>query len=201
MGRLHLITDSRPGADPVAQVCSLLPAATPDLVVQFRPADDWSDRFVYQAGLEIARMCRTHCVPLLINDRVDIAMAVDADGAHVGAEDLPVAVVRRLLGPGKILGGTARTAVAAKQAMADGADYVGVGPCYPTSTKDGLPPPIGLARLAEITPHAPVIAIGGVTLERIPELKNAGAQGVAVITAVADARSPWKRLADLLAAL
>ncbi len=200
LGRVHVITDSRPGADPVEQVRALLPAATPDLVIQFRPADDWTDRFVYQAGLEIAELCRTTGVPLLINDRIDIAMAVDADGAHVGAEDLPVAVARRLLGPGKILGATARCGDQAQRAVKDGADYVGAGPCYRTSTKDGLPPPIGPSGIAQVAPHAPTIAIGGVTLSHVPELKRSGAHGIAVIAAIADAPAPSKALAELLAA-
>lgn len=201
LSRVHLITDGRPGADPVAQVRSLLHVATDELVIQFRPADDWSDRLVFEAATAIGALCRTNCVRLLINDRLDIAMAVDADGAHVGADDLPVAVARRLLGPGKTLGATARSPEVAKQAIADGADYVGVGPCYRGSTKKGLPDPLGPTGVAAIAPLAPVIAIGGVSVERVPELMRAGAHGVAVIGAVADAEDPVRALADLLAAV
>ena len=89
-----------------------------------------------------------------------------------------------------VLGATARDAATAQQAMLDGASYVGVGPCYQSSTKDGLPTPLGPSGLAQVTPFAPVIAIGGVTLERVPSLLAAGAHGVAVVAAVADARDP-----------
>lgn len=201
LGRVHLITDSRPGSDPIAQVRSLLPVATPDLTIQFRPADGWPDRDVYAMALGLAALCRTHGVQLLINDRLDIAMAVDADGVHVGALDLPVPVARRLLGPGKVVGATARTLDTAQAAMRDGASYVGVGPCYPTSTKDGLPPPLGPSGLARVAAHLPTIAIGGVTADRVAEVRAAGAHGIAVIGAVADAPQPRQALAELLAAV
>jgi len=201
LGRVHLITDSRPGADPVAQVRALLPMATSDLVIQFRPARDWSDRHVFELGCEIAALCRTAGVKLLVNDRIDIAMAIAADGAHVGASDLPVAAVRKLLGPGCLIGATVRSPVQARQAVAGGADYIGVGPCYGTSTKDGLPPPLGVAGLAAITPLARAVAIGGITIQRVPAVMAAGAHGVAVVGAVADAPDPAAALAGLLAAV
>jgi len=198
LGRVHLITDSRPGRDPVEQVRTLLPVATPDLVVQFRPADEWSDRVVFEAATEIVGLCRTKSVKVLINDRVHIAVAVDADGAHVGADDLPVLAARRLLGPERILGATARNAADAHAAMSKGADYVGVGPCYRSSSKQGLPELLGPQGVAAIAPYARVIAIGGVTPERVPDLLSAGAHGVAVIAAVADAPDPAFALASLL---
>lgn len=198
LGRVHLITDSRPGRDPVEQVRTLLPVATSDLVVQFRPDDTWTDRVVFEVATEIVELCRTKSVKVLINDRVDIAVAVDADGAHVGADDLPVPAARRLLGPERILGATARTPSAARTAMSEGADYVGVGPCYLSSSKQGLPQPLGPQGVAAITPWARVIAIGGVTHGRVPDLLSAGAHGVAVIAAVADAADPAMALASFL---
>jgi thiamine-phosphate pyrophosphorylase len=137
-------------------------------------------------------------VKVLINDRVDIAVAVDADGAHVGADDLPVPAARRLLGPERILGATARTPAAAHVAMSEGADYVGAGPCYVSSSKQGLPEPLGPQGVAAIAPWARVIAIGGITHDRVPDLLSAGAYGVAVIAAVADAKDPLAALARLL---
>jgi thiamine-phosphate pyrophosphorylase len=100
-----------------------------------------------------------------------------------------------------MLGATARDAPTAKQAMLDGASYVGVGPCFHSSTKDGLPAPLGTSGLAQVTPFAPVIAIGGITLERVPSILAAGAHGVAVVAAVADAPDPARALADLLDAV
>ncbi|HCT79767.1 MAG TPA: thiamine phosphate synthase [Micromonosporaceae bacterium] len=201
LGRLHLITDSRSGADPVAQVRTALSVATPELVIQFRPADSWPDRLVFEQASKIKTLTHASGVPLLVNDRIDIALAVGADGAHVGAEDLPVAVARRLLGPGKLLGATARDAATARLAVNDGASYVGVGPCYRSSTKDGLPSPLGPEGVAAVAPFAQVIAIGGVTLDTVPALMAAAAHGVAVIAAVADAPDPAAALAALLKAV
>lgn len=199
LGRVHLITDSRPGGDPVAQVGQLLRVATPDLVVQYRPAGEWTDRYVYGTALKIVALCRTKGVRVLINDRIDIAVAVDADGAHVGADDLPVSAARRLLGPSRILGATARDPARAREAVAEGADYVGAGPCFATTTKNGLPEPIGPGGVAAIAPFARVVAIGGVTHERVPALLEAGAHGVAVVAAVAQAPDPPASLARFLA--
>jgi thiamine-phosphate pyrophosphorylase len=201
LGRVHVITDSGPGRDPVAQVRALLPAASPAVTIQFRPADEWPDRQVYQQALEVIALARPRGVAVLINDRIDIALAVDADGGHVGALDLPVAVARRLLGPQRILGATARDATAARAAIADGADYVGAGPCYASTSKLGLPEPIGLQGIAGITPHAKVIAIGGITIGRVPDVMAAGAHGVAVIGAVSTAPDPAAALAALLEAV
>ncbi len=192
LGRVHLITDSRPGADPVAQVRSLLPVATPDLVIQYRPADSWTDRLAFEHAIAIKALG----LPLLINDRVHIALAVDADGVHVGEEDLPAAQARRLLGPSKIVGATARS-VADVPAEAD---YVGVGPCYQTSTKEGLPAPLGPSAVSAFS-GIPVIAIGGITLKHVPELLSQGAHGIAVIGAVANAVNPPQALAALLEAV
>ena len=126
-----------------------------------------------------------------------------ADGAHVGPEDLTVAVARRLLGEGLMLGASARTAAVARAAVAAGASYLGVGPCYPTSTKDGLPNPIGAAGLAAVAVAVavPVLAIGGVTADRIPELLEAGAYGIAVVGAIAMSRDPAAAARQLLANL
>lgn len=201
LGRLHLITDSRPGRDPVTQVKALLPVVTPAVTVQFRPADDWTDRQVFHQAVELIRLLRPRGIKLLINDRVDVAVAADADGAHVGADDLPVPAARRLLGATRILGTTARDAASARSAIAEGADYVGSGPCYATSTKDGLPEPIGPQGIAVITPHAKVIAVGGITISRVPNVLAAGAYGIAVIGAVSDAPDPAAALAALLEAV
>ncbi len=201
LGRIHLITDSRPGFDPVAQVKSLLPAMTPQVTVQLRPDDAWPDRLVYQQAIQVIELLHPLGVKVLINDRLDIALAANADGAHVGADDLPVAAARKLLGPQRILGATGRDAAMAKAAVADGADYVGVGPCYASSSKLGLPDPLGVQGLATVTPHAKVIAIGGITLSRVPTVMAAGAYGVAVIAAVSEAPDPVAALTDLLTAV
>ncbi|GIG05794.1 thiamine-phosphate synthase [Catellatospora coxensis] len=204
LGRLHLITDSRPGRDPIALVRAALNVATPDLVVQFRPADDWTDRLAYELANQIVALCRPVGVPVLVNDRLHVALAAGAAGGHVGADDLPVPAARRLLGPAAVLGATSRLPATALRAVGDGADYLGVGPCYATSTKDGLPVsigPEGLRAVARQVAGTPIIAIGGITAARVPDLLAAGAHGVAVIGAVSDAADPSRAVAELLAAV
>ncbi|GAB4049072.1 thiamine phosphate synthase [Catellatospora paridis] len=204
LGRLHLITDGRPGRDPVALVRAALRVATPDLVIQFRPADDWTDRLAYELANQIVALCRPAGVPVLVNDRLHVALATGAAGGHVGADDLPVSAARRLLGPAAVLGATSRLPATALRAVGDGADYLGVGPCYATSSKDGLPVsigPEGLRAVARQCAGTPIIAIGGITAARVPELRAAGAHGVAVIGAVSDAADPSYAVAELLAAV
>ena len=133
-------------------------------------------------------------VPLIINDRLDIALAVDADGVHLGDDDLPVAVARAQLGEDAIIGRSVSTVEAAEAAERAGADYLGVGAIYTTSSKDvddeengiGLDVVTHIADAVDI----PLVGIGGVTPERTPDVVEAGADGVAVITAITEAADP-----------
>jgi thiamine-phosphate pyrophosphorylase len=201
LGRLHLVTDVRRDRDPVAVVRAALSAGVP--VVQVRVPDHVSDLGAYHLSVIIAELCASAGATCLVNDRLHIALAVGADGGHVGGDDLPVAVARRVLGPDAILGATARDPVTAQAAVAAGASYLGVGPAYATRTKEGLPDPIGPAGIRAVASAVtvPVIAIGAVTAARVPELLAAGAYGVAVVTAVSDAPDPAAAAAELLAAL
>lgn len=208
LGRLHLITDTRPGSHPLDVVRTALAgahavSAVDQLVVQLRVDDHVSDREAYELAQRATAMCAEAGVPLLVNDRVHIALAVGANGAHVGALDLPVAAARRVLGPTAVLGATARTADAAREAVAAGADYLGVGPCFPTQTKEGLPDPIGPSGVRRVAAavDAPVIAIGGVTVDRVAELVAAGAYGVAVVGAICRAPDPARATEEFLTAL
>jgi thiamine-phosphate pyrophosphorylase len=153
--------------------------------------------------MRITDLCRKAGAICLINDRLHIALAVGADGGHVGALDLPVDAARRVLGPDAILGATARDPEAGRAAVAAGATYLGVGPAYATSTKNGLPPPIGPDGVAAVAAavDVPVIAIAGVTAARVPELRRAGAYGVAVVGAVAGAPDPRAAAKELAEAL
>jgi len=201
LGRLHLVTDTRPGRDALATVRAALGAGVP--VVQVRVEDACSDRAAFEFAAAVAALCRMAGAACLVNDRLHVALAVGADGGHVGADDLPVAAARAVLGPAAILGATARDAATARAAVEAGATYVGVGPCYTTSTKDGLPPPIGPAGVAAVARAVgiPVIAIGGVTASRVPELRAAGAYGVAVVGAVSGASDPAAATASLVRAV
>jgi thiamine-phosphate pyrophosphorylase len=171
--------------------------------IQVRVPDSATDRDAYDLAVHVRRLCRNAGATCLVNDRLHIALAVGADGGHVGADDLPVAAARRVLGPDAILGATARDPQTARRAVADGASYLGVGPAYVTSTKDGLPDPIGPAGIAAVARAVtvPVIAIGGVTAGRAGELRRAGAYGVAVVGAVSAAPDPGAAVDDLMRAL
>ncbi|MEU4693255.1 thiamine phosphate synthase [Actinoplanes sp. NPDC023714] len=187
--RLHVITDS---LDVVRGV-----AGHEDVAVQIRVKS--TDAVAYAltvAALEILRPAGTMC---LVNDRVAVALAAGADGVHLGEDDLPVEAGRRVLGPDAVIGATCRNPTAARAAVAAGASYLGTGPAFATSTKDGLPPPIGPAGVAAVVdavPGTPVLAIGGITADRVPVLPS---YGVAAIGAfVAD---PKRAVAEFLEAL
>ena len=130
-------------------------------------------------------LCRARRVPLLINDRVDIALAAGADGVHLGQEDLPLPEARALLGPDRILGATAHTVEEALRAQAEGADYLGVGAMFPTGTKtDTIPTSADTLKAICAAVSIPVVAIGGVTAQNLPTLAGTGIAGAAVVSAI-----------------
>ena len=145
------------------------------------------------AILRVARALRrstvTHDALLIINDRPDIAQAVDADGVHLGQDDVPVAVARRLLGPRRLVGVSTHDVSQAIAAAAAGADYLGVGPMFATASKVGALPPRGPALLQDIRRAVtlPLVAIGGITAETAPALRRQGADSVAMIAALVTA--------------
>ncbi|WP_433609239.1 thiamine phosphate synthase [Dactylosporangium sp. CA-139114] len=191
LGRLHLVTDTRPGRNPLEVVAAALRAGFD--TVQVRPEDALTDREAFELTVRVLAMCRELGRTCLVNDRLHLALAAGADGGHVGADDLPVAAARRILGPHAILGATARDPHTARRAVADGASYLGVGPAFATTTKSGLPDaigPAGVRAVAEAVP-VPVVAIGGVTAARAGELFAAGAHAVAVVGAISGAADPY----------
>ena len=154
-------------------------------VVQLRDKDG-PTRDMVQLGRALRHLTAELGVVFLVNDRVDVALALDADGAHVGQDDLPAAMARALLGPGRLLGVSAATPDEARAAQAAGADYVGAGTVYPTGTKADAGAPVGLARLADVARAVtiPVVAIGGIGAGRAGPCIAHGAAGVAVISAI-----------------
>jgi thiamine-phosphate pyrophosphorylase len=138
---------------------------------------------------------------LLVNDRIDVALSCDADGVHLPAASWPIAAARALLGARAWIGRSTHGATEAAAAAAAGADYVVVGPIFATPSKTDFGPPLGTAALAATHATAPVVAIGGVTVERVPALRSAGAHGVAVIRAILDAEDPTAAAQALRAAL
>jgi len=147
---------------------------------------DLSTRELYNKAKIIRELTRRQGITFIVNDRLDIALAVEADGVHLGHDDLPAAVGRRILPPEMILGITARNLPQALQFERDGASYLGVGAVFGTQTKDNTGTPIGLQGLAEITRvvKIPVVGIGGINAQRAGEVIRAGAMGVAVVSAI-----------------
>lgn len=154
-------------------------------LLQLREKDAGSGEF-YNIALEMKKLADSHGVPLIINDRLDIALAVDADGLHIGQEDLPLEVARALLGPGKILGYSVSNVAEAVYGEKNGADYLGAGPVYHTGSKATEIEPIGAAGLKKIKKSVsiPVVGIGGIGMSNIDEVKKSGIEGISVISAI-----------------
>jgi len=152
-------------------------------ILQLRAKDIPSCDFLTLAQ-EVRKICRRSGCLLIVNDRADIALAVDADGVHVGQEDLPLKAARKVLGPNKIIGVSTHDLQQARAAEHDGADYVGFGPMYGTTTKATGYTARGLDQLREIRAmvRLPIVAIGGITTERALATLTAGADAVAMIS-------------------
>jgi thiamine-phosphate pyrophosphorylase len=159
-------------------------------LVQFREKE-WPSGRCLPVVEALRRRAREAGVAFLVNDRLDLALAVGADGLHVGQEDLPAPVARRLLPPSMRLGVSTHSLEEARRAQADGADYVAMGSIFPTATKPGFQL-VGLDLIRAARPYlrAPLVAIGGITADNAAEAIGAGADGVAVISAVCGAPDP-----------
>ena len=153
----------------------------------------------YTLALKVKKITDKYSVPLIINDRVDVALAVDADGVHVGQSDMPCDVTRKLIGPDKILGVSAATIPEAKKAERDGADYIGTGAIFPTATKDDAPK-ITKKDLTDIVDsiNIPVVAIGGINLDNAFKLKDTGIKGLSVVSAIMSSQNPKESSEKLL---
>ena len=154
-------------------------------LVQLREKNISSFDF-YTIALKMKELVNSYNVPLIINDRLDIALAVDADGLHVGQEDLPPAVARKLLGPEKILGYSVGNPEQARRGERDGADYLGAGTVFPTGSKADTGEPIGPEGLRAIKQAVaiPVVGIGGIEISNLEKVKAAGVDGISLISAI-----------------
>ena len=143
--------------------------------------------------LEMARRLREltdrYAVPFIVNDHVDIALAVNADGVHLGQDDLPLEEARRILGPDKMIGISTHKLEEALAAERTGADYIGVGPVFPTDTKEDVVDPVGIQYVDEVVRNIsiPFVAIGGIKLHNVDEVLQAGAQRICIVSAVVGA--------------
>lgn len=153
-------------------------------VVQLREKDCSSREFL-ELALRVKKITRKYNVPLIINDRLDIALLVGADGVHLGQSDLPCKEVRKLAGDDFIIGVSAAAVDEAVKAQADGADYLGVGAMYQTATKTNTRP-VTIEKLKEIisSVNIPIVAIGGINLKTIPDFQGVNLNGFAVVSAV-----------------
>ena len=150
-------------------------------IVQLREKNITTNQY-YQLAKEVKEITDAYQVPLIIDDRLDVCLAVDAAGLHIGDDELPVSVARKVLGPEKILGVTAKTVKRALEAEEGGANYLGTGAIFPTTTKENAPITL-ISTLKTIcqTVAIPVVAIGGLTSENIDQLMGTGIAGVAVV--------------------
>jgi len=187
--RLYLITDrklcwGRPEVEVVERALS----GGVDMV-QYREKELPDDEF-RQTARALLEVTRRNDIPLIINDRVQIAAEIDADGVHLGQEDLNCKKARGILGEDKIIGVSASDSKQALRAIEDGADYLGLGPIYPTNTKQ-IDEPRGTSLITEVRALSPIpiFAIGGINLENVAEVISAGASGVAVISAIASSEA------------
>jgi thiamine-phosphate pyrophosphorylase len=170
-------------------------------VVQLRAKSLAGGAFV-ELGLELARTLAGTGVPLVINDRLDIAIACGAAGVHLGQEDVPVRLARSLLGPDGTIGVSVNTPAEARRAELEGADYVGAGPVFATSTKETTLPVLGPEGLGLIkrAVEIPVVAIGGITAANAADVARAGVDGIAIVSAVLGAPDPRRAAAELIKA-
>lgn len=150
-----------------------------------------STRVLVEEGMALRQLTRKRGVLFIVNDRVDVALAVDADGVHVGQDDMPPELVRKLIGPKRILGVSAGSLDEAIAGVTAGADYLGVGPIFVTQGKADAGNPIGVGLISELAKRytTPLIAIGGITAANAGAMIRAGASGVAVITAIVNAEN------------
>lgn len=195
--RLYLITRPVPQLEPVVEA-----ALTAGVrLVQYR-AKEADDRSRLAEAQALRDLCARHGALFIVNDRIDLALAVDADGVHLGQDDLPPELARRLLGPQKLIGRSTHAIEQLQQAERDGCDYVGVGPVNATPTKPGrIPVGLHYVRQAAAEARIPWFAIGGIESSSLAPVLEAGASRVAVVRAITDAPDPAAASRALLAGL
>lgn len=202
IGKLHILTDTVLQSRFSHMEITRLAIAGGADTIQYRQKSG-STREMIEVARNVKQLCSEAGVTFIVNDRLDVAIAAEADGVHLGQDDFPIPMARELLGEGRIIGGSAATLDEGRKCLSEGADYVGFGPVYPTSSKDDAGPVSGidiLKQVVEIIP-LPIIAIGGVGAENIPDVMRTGAHGIAVISAVCCQDDPEEATRALYQAL
>ncbi|WP_048812502.1 thiamine phosphate synthase [Methanobrevibacter ruminantium] len=189
---VYLVTDHRGKTD--EEILNIIEQAIKGgtSVVQIREKTASTKDF-YNLALKAKEITEKYNVPLIVNDRIDIALAVKSDGVHIGQDDMPAKVAREIIGEEMILGVSASTVEEAMKAESDGADYIGSGAVFPTATKDDADS-VSKEELKEIvnSTSIPVVAIGGITIENAESLKDAEIDGFSVVSAIMNADDPKK---------
>ncbi|WP_273476129.1 thiamine phosphate synthase [Methanobrevibacter woesei] len=195
---LYLVTDKRNKTDD--EFLKIIEEAIKGgtTVVQIREKEGETLDF-YNLALKVKEITSKYNVPLIVNDRIDVALAIKSEGVHIGQTDMPADVVRSLIGDEMILGVSASTVKEARKAEKDGADYIGTGAVFPTATKDDAPS-ITKDDLKEVTGsiNIPTVAIGGITLENASELAGTGISGISVVSAIMNSEDPKTASENLL---
>jgi thiamine-phosphate pyrophosphorylase len=191
IGRLHILTDIHLQEKFSHRELTRMAIAGGADTIQFRQKHG-STRELIETAKAMKELCAGAGIAFIVNDRIDVAMASDADGVHLGQDDFPIELARKLLGGNKIIGGSAGNIEEALKCAAEGADYIGFGPVYATGSKEDAGPATGIEVMKNLSRvvSLPVIAIGGVNSENITEIISAGAHGVAVISAVCCSEDP-----------
>lgn len=195
---LYLVTDKRNKTDD--EFLEIIEEAIKGgtTVVQIREKEGETLDF-YNLALKVKEITSKYNVPLIVNDRIDVALAIKSEGVHIGQTDMPADVARSLIGDEMILGVSASTVEEARKAEKDGADYIGTGAVFPTATKDDAPS-ITKDDLKEVTGsiNIPTVAIGGITLENASELAGTGIAGISVVSAIMNSKDPKTASENLL---
>jgi thiamine-phosphate pyrophosphorylase len=202
IGRLHVITDTEL-QDRFSHVeLARMAIAGGANTIQFRQKSG-PTREMIETAKQMKQLCKNHGVTFIVNDRLDVAIASDSDGLHLGQDDFPTPLAREILGINKIYGGSAVTLDEAQKCLDEGADYVGFGPVYTTTSKTDAGPVTGIEIMEEVIAKIPLplIAIGGVNKDNASALIQAGAYGIAVISAVCCQQDPERATRELLRAI
>ena len=193
IGRFHVLTDTLlQNRLSHLELAELAIAGGAD-TIQFRQKGG-ATRQMIRVAEKMQAICHQSGVTFIVNDRVDVAMAIHADGVHLGQDDFPISLAREVLGEKAIIGGSAGSMEEARNCFLEGADYIGFGPVYPTSSKEDAGPASGLGLLEQIVKAVPlpIIAIGGIARDNIPPVMKAGVYGIAVISAVCCQNDPME---------
>jgi len=191
IGRFHVLTDSCLQTQfSHLELAELAIAGGAD-TIQFREKAR-ETRQMIRIAEQIRALCKRAGAAFIVNDRVDVAIASHADGVHLGQDDFPIPVARKLLGEEAIIGGSAGNMEEARKCLLEGADYIGFGPVYFTTSKEDAGPAGGLGLLKQVVEEIrlPIIAIGGLTRDNTPQVIQAGVHGIAVISAVCCQKDP-----------